>query len=203
MIRNIVFDMGMVLMDYHPLAASRAAAPDEESAQKVYEALFHCPEWLMTDAGTRTMAQLEAAAIDNLDAPALRALIPPLIAGMPWNVLSPIPGAAEMVDAVLARGFGVYLLSNASEMVSNHPDVIPGIEKFHGVVISAKEKLVKPDAAIYRRLTDRFGLDPAQCLFVDDMPANVAGAQAVGWQGYVHDGDTAKLAAMLQALPNP
>ena len=62
-------------------------------------------------------------------------------------------------------------------------DIIHGIEKFHGVVISADEKLVKPDAAIYRRLTDRFGLDPAQCLFVDDMPANVAGAQAVGWQG--------------------
>ena len=203
MIRHIVFDMGMVLMDYHPLAASRGAAPDEESAQKLFEALFRCPEWVMTDEGTRTMAQLEQAAMDNLTDPALKALIPPLIAGMPWNVLSPIEAMAGMPDALLARGFGVYLLSNASEMVSKHREVVPGIERFHGVVFSAEEKLVKPDAAIYRRLTDRYGLNPAECLFVDDIQINVQGAVREGWQGYVHDGDAQKLIRYLGSLPNP
>ena len=52
MIRNIVFDMGMVLMDYHPLEACRAAAPDEESALKVYAALFDHPEWVGLDDGS-------------------------------------------------------------------------------------------------------------------------------------------------------
>ena len=75
MIRNIVFDMGMVLMDYHPLAASRAVAPDEESAQKIYETLFRCPEWAMTDEGTLALEELAPVAAANLNDPALAALI--------------------------------------------------------------------------------------------------------------------------------
>lgn len=203
MIRNIVFDMGMVLMEFHPMATSRAVTPDEASAQTLYEALFRCPEWAMTDEGTRTMAELEQAALKNLEGSPLQALIPPLMAGMPWNVLSPIEDMAGVVRGLRARGFGVYLLSNASAMVSEHREVVPDIDQFHGVVFSVEEKLVKPDLAIYRCLTERYGLDPAECLFVDDLAPNVAGAVAAGWQGYVHDGDSEKLKAYLAALPNP
>ena len=203
MIRNIVFDMGMVLMDYHPLAASRAVAPDEESAQKIYETLFRCPEWAMTDEGTLALEELAPVAAANLNDPALAALIPPLVAGMPWNVLSPIEGMAGVPAALRERGFGVYLLSNASAMVSRHPEIIPDIDRFNGLVISCEEKLVKPDIAIYRLLTDRFGLNPAECLFIDDIQANVEGAVAAGWHGYVHDGDSEKLIRFLEGLPNP
>ncbi len=203
MVRNIVFDMGMVLMDYHPLAASRAIAPDEEGAQKIFEALFRCPEWAMTDEGTLSLEGLVPVAVANLTDPALQALIPPLVAGMPWNVLSPIEAMRGVPGRLRDRGFGVYLLSNASEMVSKHLDIVPDITRFSGVVISCVEKLVKPDPAIYRLLTDRYGLSPSECLFVDDIQKNVEGAVAEGWHGYVHDGDADKLVRFLAALPNP
>ena len=51
---------------------------------------------------------------------------------------------------------------------------------FRDVVVSAHERLVKPDPAIYRLFLDRNGLDADDCIFIDDSPANVAGAESVG-----------------------
>ena len=51
-------------------------------------------------------------------------------------------------------------------------------------MISAREGLVKPDPAIYKTLTDRYGLDPARTLFIDDAAANIEGAIHAGWQGF-------------------
>jgi 2-haloacid dehalogenase len=70
---------------------------------------------------------------------------------------------------------------------------------FRDTVVSAHERLVKPDAAIYRLLLDRNGLDAARCLFVDDSAQNVHGARAVGMRAH-HFRDAERLAAELRAL---
>ncbi len=203
MIRNIVFDMGMVLMDFHPLTACRAIAPDEAGAQALMNALFKRPEWAQTDEGNITLEALGELAMESLTDRALRPLIPALLAGMPSNVLSPIPGMDAVVDALLLRGFRLYLLSNAGQRFSQHRGVIPRIEKFSGVVFSADEGLVKPDPALYQRLTERYGLLPEECVFIDDLPRNVQTAVELGWQGYPFDGDIPALVAFLDTLPNP
>lgn len=203
MIRNIVFDMGMVLMDFHPLAACRAAAPDEDGAQKLHAAVFAHPEWAGLDDGTLTEAQLAQNAMARLADTRLRALVPEVLGGMPYNVLSPIPGMKEVTDRLIARGFRVYLLSNAGLNVSEHREIVPGLDAFHGVVFSVEEKVVKPDPEIYRRLTRRYGLAARECLFIDDVPRNVEGARALGWQGQVFDGDVPALRRMLETLPAP
>lgn len=203
MIRNIVFDMGMVLMDFHPMETCLAAAPDAQGARQLYEALFAHPEWVRLDDGTLELDELAGRAMARLADPALRACIPGLVAGMPHNVLSPLPGMAEVVDALTERGFRVYILSNAGRMVSERREMIPRIEKFAGVVFSVEERLVKPDPALYRRLTDRYGLAPETCLFLDDLPRNVEAARNLGWQGYVFDGNIPALRVLLDALPNP
>ena len=53
-------------------------------------------------------------------------------------------------------------------------------DRFRHIVVSGVEKLVKPDAAIYALALDRFGLEPAHTVFIDDSEANVAGAAAAG-----------------------
>lgn len=203
MIRNIVFDMGMVLMDFHPMAACRAAAPDEEGAQQLYAAVFGHPEWAGLDDGTLTEAELARRAMERLTDERLRALVPGLLGGMPDNVLSPIPGMRAVTDGLIARGFHVYLLSNAGVNVSEHREIVPGLDAFHGVVFSVEEQVVKPDPAIYERLTARYGLAAEECLFIDDLPRNVAAAQTLGWQGYVFGGDVAALQKMLDGLARP
>lgn len=203
MIRNLVFDMGMVLLDYHPLQACRAVAKDEAAAQQIMDALFSHPEWVGLDDDSITEAELARRAMARIPDPATSALVPALLHGMPHNVLSPIPGMAEVLDALFTRGFRIYLLSNAGWNVSQNRDMIPRIARFHGVVFSVEEKLLKPNPALYRRLTDRYGLAPAECLFIDDLPKNVEGARSVGWQAYQFNGDVAALSRFFESLPNP
>lgn len=200
MIRNIVFDMGMVLMDFHPIAACRAAAPDEESAQLVFDALFAHPEWLKLDDNTIEQDELGRRAMARLREDNLRALVPLLLDGLPENVLSPIPGMAELTDGLIRSGLHVYLLSNAGLVFSRKRDIVPNIDRFHGVLFSADEGLVKPDPAIYRLLTARYGLRPEECLFVDDKEENVQAAKELGWSGYLFHGDVEGLRKTLAAM---
>jgi putative hydrolase of the HAD superfamily len=200
MIRNIVFDMGMVLMDYHPMEACLAEAGNEADAQKLYDALFGHPEWVRMDDGSMEQEELSARSQARLDDPALRRMIPRLLDGMPYNVLTPIPGMADVVDRAFAEGYRVYLLSNANHSVSDHREIIPHIARFDGVVFSVDEKLVKPDPAIYRLLTDRYGLTPAECFFIDDCPENVEAAEHAGWLAFRFTGDIPALRGALAAL---
>ena len=199
MVRNIVFDMGMVLMDFHPLEACRAVAPDEKGAQEIYRALFTHPEWVKLDDGTITEETLSKNAMARLSDESLRPLVPALFAGMPYNVLTPIPGMAELVDWVIDCGFGVYLLSNAGLMVSEHREIIPRIQRFNGVVFSVEEGVIKPSPVIYQRLTERYHLNPKECLFIDDNPINAEAARQIGWYGYAHSGDIPALKRLLEA----
>ena len=199
MIRNVVFDMGMVLMDFHPLEACRAVAPDDESAKKVYAALFDHPEWVRLDDGSIQEDELARHAMARLPDEPLRAVVPQVMKGMPYNILSPMPGMPELVDWVFNSGFRVYLLSNAGLMVSRNREIIPRIERFNGVVFSAEEKLMKPNAALYRVLTDRYRLKPEECLFIDDNAANTEAARQLGWQAHVYQGDLPALRRVLDA----
>ncbi|NLI22477.1 MAG: HAD family phosphatase [Clostridiales bacterium] len=198
MVRNIVFDMGMVLMDFHPMEASLAAAGNEADARALYEALFAHPEWVRLDDGTITQEELGRRAQARLTHERLRPLVSRVLDAMPGNILRPIPGMDSLVDWVLEAGFRVYLLSNAGLMVSEHREIIPRIEKFHGVVFSAEEGVIKPDPRIYARLTERYGLLPEECLFIDDNPANTEGARKLGWQTYTYGGDLPALRTVLQ-----
>jgi putative hydrolase of the HAD superfamily len=202
MVRNIVFDMGMVLMDYHPLETCRVAAGDEEGAQAIYTALFTHPEWVRLDDDSIEQDELSRRAQDRLVEPRLKALVPGILDAMPYNILSPIPAMIDTACWTLNQGFGVYLLSNANLAVSRHREIVPLLERFNGVIFSADEKMMKPNPAIYRLLTDRFALEPSECLFIDDNENNIQAAHDAGWQAYLFNGDAQALRLVLEALPS-
>ena len=190
----------MVLMDYHPLEACRAATGNETDAQAVYAALFTHPEWVKLDDNTIEQDELGRRAQARLSDPRLRPLVPQLLNGMPWNVLTPIPAMIDTARWALDAGYGVYLLSNANLAVSRHREVVPLLDRFHGVLFSADEGLVKPNPAIYRLLTRRYRLVPEECLFIDDNTENAEAARREGWQAYRFDGNAEALRAYLEAL---
>ena len=84
--------------------------------------------------------------------------------------------------------YAYYLLSNAARRQHTSWHDIPGSECFSGTLISADVHLLKPEAAIYQALFDKFDLTAASCLFVDDFPPNIEAAENAGMQGIVfHD----------------
>lgn len=200
MIRNIVFDMGNVLMRYHPLETCRAAAADEEGAQTLNSAIFGHPEWAGLDDDSIPLAEFSRRVMKRLPTPELRAQAESILSDLPGKALTPIPGMEALLQWVRGQGFQLYLLSNAAREFSQERHIVPGIDLFTGVLFSADEKLVKPDAAIYHKLMERFSLAPQECFFVDDLAPNIEGALRVGWQAYQFDGNIEKLQSAISAL---
>lgn len=96
--------------------------------------------------------------------------------------LGPVPpdGVASLVRRARARGLLTAVLSNADR-------VDPALTGLVDVVlVSGGTGLAKPSPAAFRACAQRLGLEPQQCLFVDDLPANVRGAAAAGMTGVLH-----------------
>ena len=199
MIRNIVFDMGQVLIRWRPEEILEHFDLTGEEKTMLLQELFWSPEWIQQDRGIITEADMIARVSARLPE-SLHAAVEEVIKA--WHVwhLTPMPGMAELVRRLKAQGYGIYLLSNASTALRGYFPRIPGSECFDGLMVSAEEKLLKPQHEIYERLYERFGLVPEQCVFIDHSPANIEGAMLTGMQGIVFRGDTERLLRELLAL---
>jgi putative hydrolase of the HAD superfamily len=94
--------------------------------------------------------------------------------------------AAPLVQKLRGEGYRVYLLSNyPRKMAKLHWSTFRFVKEVDGMVISAEEHLIKPDVRIYQVLLDRYGLDPSECIFLDDVAENVEGAKQAGMEGIV------------------
>ena len=99
----------------------------------------------------------------------------------------------ELIRSLKDRGYGIYLLSNASVAQHEYWPKFPVSRYFDGKLISCDVNVVKPCHRIFELFIERFALKPEECLFIDDAPANVAGAVDCGWHGIVFNGDTEEL----------
>ena len=179
MIRNILFDMGSVLVDFNPKRFTETAGLSEADARLIREELFHSIEWAQLDRGTLTDRQ-----ILEIMRPRFPERLWPTLERMVCRWDEPpvmIPGMYELVEALSREGYGLYLLSNAALRHDEYWPRYP-VSRFFGnrLLISAHEKITKPDPRFYRLALERFGLDPAECLFVDDVPVNAEGAVFCG-----------------------
>lgn len=93
----------------------------------------------------------------------------------------------RMVDAVRAKGYHTYVLSNTNPVFYNdwiakafRQDGKSINDYFDGIVVSFQELMCKPNPDIFRRLLTRYGLDPSETLFLDDSEANCAAAESLG-----------------------
>ena len=108
-----------------------------------------------------------------------------------------IPAMYEMIFALRAAGFRTALLSNSWGCDEYPRADFPGL--FDTVVISGECGMRKPEPGIFRHAARSLGLAPEQCVFIDDMEANVAAAAACGMTG-VHHAETAQTVAAVQDL---
>ena len=194
MIRNVVFDIGGVLLRlrYQTFIDYLAGAGID---------MTNLPRWLeQVDlaahergeiTGEELLGRIAAMARRPLDADELRER---------W--LDMFDRAHEMFDlaAGLKKEYRVFLLSNIGDLHWRHLNARYGFDDLtHGVVASFRVGAIKPSAVIYRETERRFGLEPSATVFIDDLPPNVAGAQACGWQA-IHHRDPAETRRQLRAL---
>ena len=98
-----------------------------------------------------------------------------------------IVATKALVADLKAAGYKLYVLSNMSLEFIEFLRKTEVYKYFDGEVVSCEEHVVKPDAEIYRRLVERYGLDVSETLFIDDRKANTAKARELGWEAYDFD----------------
>lgn len=194
-IRNVVFDMGNVLLDFNPERVVRRFCADEAEQKLLLRELFQAPEWLMADRGLIRDAERYELIRPRLDPSHWEAL---KNCCFHWDFcMEPLPGARRFVEDCRRAGFRTYILSNASDLFFTYFDNFGPLSDFDGAVISCEEKLLKPEPELYLRLLHRYHLRPEECLFIDDRSENVAAAQALGMEGHVFRNDYPALRALL------
>lgn len=202
MIRNIVFDMGKVILEYEPMLACYRHARDWEKANRLCDAIFRTPEWwINVDGGLMTDIEYAADAQKRLDTPELKAMAADVLADWWHDGLFLKSGMDALIADLLNAKVNLYILSNVGYSFHAFSYKIPHFDRFSGAMISSEEKLRKPDPELFRRLCTRYGLKAEECLFVDDLDRNVEGAMSIGMQGHVFaDGDVNRLRERLQNL---
>ena len=191
MIKNILFDMGNVLIYFdRNLFMDRLGLSKEDQALLNRE-LFVSLEWVRMDRGSLVEEQAVELICQRLPE-RLHEAAEQLVCH--WDEpLIPVPGMYELIEELKAAGYGIYLLSNASLRQHAYWPRIEASKFFDGTLISADEGLMKPQPEIYRLILERFGLKAEESFFIDDLPANIEGAFYCGMPGAVFHNDVAKL----------
>lgn len=185
--KSVIFDLGAVLIEWDPALAFADVFTSRDAAE-AWMARIGFADWNRAQDGGRSFVDglAEAHARHGDEARHLAGYLP----AFPLTIEKPVPGAWEIAEALLARGVPMYALTNwAADTWPHALQLYPRLaELFRDIVVSGQVGALKPDAAIYRLLMDRNGLHPADCIFVDDSPANVAGARALGIDGILFTG---------------
>ena len=183
MIKNIILDMGNVLIEYDVNRPLDALCPNEESKKIIRRELFESEDWLEGDRGNITDAEMLAAAKARVPEKYHAALEK---CERHWpDFLNRIDGAPEFCRAMRESGKNIYVLSNASGRFYEYFPRFYDMDFFDGVVVSCDLHIIKPESGIYEYILDKYGLKAEECLFIDDLDMQEISAIAAGFPGRV------------------
>ncbi len=197
MIKNVVLDMGNVLLDFNPEFVLSEFCSSEEEKEVIRKELFEGPEWALGDKGDikdKDRFDLVKGRVPEKYHEALKKCADH------WDIcMDPLPGAENFCRCVKEMGLRIYVLSNASDLFYTYfPKFLP-LQFFNGVFVSSDYLMLKPDVKIYETFLNKYGLDPKECLFVDDRKENVEGAEKAGMNGFCFKGDYDRVLSVLQS----
>ena len=195
MIKNIVLDMGNVLLDFRPEYVMDQFCSSEEERDVIRRELFDGPEWQMGDRGDikdKDRYDLVKKRVPEKYHEALKNC------ALHWDIcMDPIDGAREFCETVKEKGYRIFVLSNASDLFYVYfPKFLP-LDFFDGVFVSADFRMLKPDVEIYKTFLNKYGLKGEECLFIDDRQDNIEGAGKAGLNTFRFEGDYEKVLSLL------
>lgn len=185
-IRNVVFDVGMVLIDFCWREHCINLGFTDEVIAAFDVNMIRSTYWDMMDEGL--LGEKEAFHEFLQAMPEYEQQLRQFWS-QPQKFVREYSYAAPMITELKQKGYRVYLLSNYPlEMYKLHWPGFSFYSLVDGYVVSAVEKMRKPNPAIYRLLCERYSLRPEECLFIDDRQVNVDAAVQTGMQGILFQG---------------
>lgn len=187
MIKNIIFDLGGVIIDLDRRMAvdalDRLGIKDASALLGEYE---QKGPFLMLEKGDITSSELYDILLphckEGTTCSDIRDAFEEFLRDLPVERL-------RMIDKLREKGYKVYVLSNTNPIMYNHwidnafrNDGKSVNDYFDGIVTSYQEKMCKPTPELFQRVVDRYGLNPSETLMLDDSEANVQSARSIGLQ---------------------
>ena len=197
MATTVIFDFGGVLIDWNPRYLYRQLF-DDADAMEAFLANVCSPDWNAQQDAGRPAA--EAIAERTALFPEHAELIAAYFERFDEMMRGALDDTVAVLSELRARGVPLFGLTNWSADTYPHAAArFDFLDWFDGIVVSGVERMKKPDRRIFELLLQRHGIAPAEAIFIDDSPDNVAAAAAVGLHAH-HFTGAAALRAELQRL---
>lgn len=198
MIKNIVFDVGMVLVDFKWRQVMTDVGCTEEEIETIAAVMVNSPFWNELDRGVMDEEDVISQMIDKL--PGLEDKARAFWENVHLTIES-FPYSKDWVKGLKDDGYNTYLLTNYPRSLwrntaEQYFTFLPYVD---GVLVSSHEKMTKPDKEIYERLLEKFDLKAEETVFIDDRLANVEGAESVGIKG-IHFTNFEEVSAKLNEM---
>ena len=181
---DIILDMGNVLLEWNKDKILRGVVKTEKDYMILDKAIFQSGLWERLDLGTLTREELVLKVVSMIGS-----IYQEKVQEVVWNWPSYIEIYTE-VFPLLARlkekGHRIFVLSNTSpvfyELLKNQLSPLNGI--LDGFVLSCDIKVIKPDRKMFEEILHKYQLDPANCVFLDDIADNTKMAESLGIRTY-------------------
>ena len=184
MIDTLIFDLGGVLVDFHPIEGMRKIGFSEKAVEefenKIFSGLWEeCDKYQYSDSQIRQLFKERVPGFEKE-------------VDMLWNKLHSITGTRdysnEWLEDLKARGYRLLVLSNfGKNSFEINSKIYDFLKYMDGGIISYELGLVKPDDAIYKALMEKYNIVPERAVFIDDRDENVQAARALGIKGIVFE----------------
>ena len=183
MIRNIIFDLGNVIINYNQEQIINNFTKKEEEIKYIYDEIFHAPEWELMDLGNITNNQV-IEVINKRNEFKYQKLTDVFL--HEWYKKQEINrDIVEIAKKLKRNGYKLFVLSNMANLTYEYFKNDEFFCLCTGIVISAHEHVKKPDEKVYRLLLERYNLNAEECLFIDDDDSgkNYKTANKIGIKG--------------------
>ena len=183
MIKNIIFDLGNVIINYNQKKIINNFTEKEEEIKYIYDEIFHAPEWTLMDLGDITNEET-IEIINKRNEFKYGKLTQEFL--HEWYKKQPINrDIVEIAKILKNNGYNLFVLSNMANQTYEYFKNEGFFALCTGIVISAHEHIKKPDEKIYRLLLNRYNLNAEECLFIDDDDSgkNYETANRIGIKG--------------------
>lgn len=180
-INTVIFDIGNVLAEFVPMQYLKSIGYDGEERDEIFNAIIENDIWNEYDKGIMTETEVINKYIERY--PELEDAVRKVFSDMK-GIVRRFEYTDEWIESLKEQNIRVLYLSNISKTLYNDcEEELNFISDMDGGILSFEEKCSKPDSEIYKKLINKYNLEPDACIFVDDRQANIKAATNNGLNG--------------------
>ena len=196
MIKHLVFDLGNVLIEWNSEKILTYFEPEKEQRQVLRQVIFESGVWHQTDKGELSLKEACEEVLTQLDA-SYHSAIKNIFYHW-YEVVYVYSDLQERIRLWVAQDYRIYILSTTCEIFYHieKAGLLPIYPLLSGYILSSEVGVVKPEAEIYQKLLKKYGLNPVESVFIDDIQANLDTAAELGFETILSTSETENIRAM-------